>query len=323
MFAIEVLLTEQELTQEFLAALEKRYLPEKFFYWFPLSVQAWLDLCQDQAPYKNYARSFQLVAEHAAEIAREAAGPVEVVSLGAGQGDKDLLVLEALRACPERSRGVAGRAVRYRPVDASQALLELAVSRAARAGITVRGLKADIETSATFDALAASAAEHRLYLVLGNSLGVMDPLSFLEKLRRLLRPLDQLLLDAELFNPAATMAGYDNPVNRRFAFGPLASLGLVEGRDGELVFSSETDARLEGLHQVSKHFRAARRLEISVAGRTVALETGETVLMNCSWKYSRAALARLLGEAGGLASLREFRSPDQGFVLVLARPVQP
>src|SRR2546426_1239888 len=187
MLEIEVLVTEEKLAEEFLSSLERRYLAEKFFYWFPLSVKCWLDLCRTGQPYKNFSRSFELVARHAAEIAsRSPAGSVEVVALGSGQGDKDLLVLEALKA--------AGRKVQYRPVDSSQALLEMAVARARAAGFRARGLKADVEDPETTRLLAASAQAPRLYLLLGNSLGIIDPLHYLEALQTLLKP-DDLLLD--------------------------------------------------------------------------------------------------------------------------------
>lgn len=310
---IEILLTETELAEEFLAALEQRYLPEKFFYWLPLSVQAWLDLCQAERPYKNFSRSYQLVSKYAAEVAGRTVGDnVEMISLGAGQGDKDLLVLQALRA--------SGRLVRYRPVDSSQALLELACARAAEAGFAVRGLKADVGNARTAEVLAASAREPRLYLVLGNTLGVIDPLEFLKTLRVLLRHEDRLLVDGEIFDEQATMVGYDNAVNRRFAFAPLASVGLEEGRDGTLVFESDQDALREGLYLVGKYFRAARKLEIPVAGRRVALATGDEIKMNSSYKYSRAVFQKLFSETTGLEPLGEYLSEDEHFVMELVQP---
>ena len=102
MVHVEVLLTENELAEQFLAALRNRYLPEKFFYWFPLSVRAWLNLCNSAGPYRNFSRSYELIRKHAVEIAHQLTRPstkeLKVVGLGAGQGDKDLLLLEALRA---------------------------------------------------------------------------------------------------------------------------------------------------------------------------------------------------------------------------------
>ena len=85
-FQIEVRLTEAAIADEFLVALASRFLPERFFYWFPLSVRAWLSLCQD-GPYRNYARSDALVRAGVSQVAGALPeGPVEVVSLGAGQG---------------------------------------------------------------------------------------------------------------------------------------------------------------------------------------------------------------------------------------------
>src|SRR6266852_5142260 len=86
---VRSLLTEKELADEFVAAFASRLLPEKFFYWFPLSVRAWLDLCGD-GDYRNYVRSRSLIATSASELAVLApSGPLEMLSLGSGQGDKD------------------------------------------------------------------------------------------------------------------------------------------------------------------------------------------------------------------------------------------
>ncbi len=311
MIQVEVLLTENELAEEFLAALRQRYLPEKFFYWFPLSVKAWLELCQATESYKNFSRSHQLLSKHAEDIARRCAGEkMEVISLGAGQGDKDHIVLQTLRARATK--------IRYRPVDSSQALLEIALMRATKSGIAARGLKADLGNATTAAVLAASADEPRLYMILGNTLGVTDPPQFLQILRGLMRRKDHILLDGEIFDVQDTMRGYDNPVNRRFAFAPLASVGLEEGRDGVLVFESETDARLRGLHLVSKHFRATRRLEIPVAGQRVKLESGEKIAMNSSYKYSRTAFLEMVRETGRFQPLSEYLSEDEHFLMVLA-----
>ena len=95
---IEVRLTEAAIAEDFLTALANRYLPERFFYWFPLSVRAWLSLCQD-GPYRNYVRSNALVRASVSQVTGALPeGPVEVVSLGAGQGTKDFHVLTELAA---------------------------------------------------------------------------------------------------------------------------------------------------------------------------------------------------------------------------------
>jgi len=49
---IEVVLTEAEIVQELAEAVEGRDLPEKFFYWSPVSVRAWLALAAG-APFHD------------------------------------------------------------------------------------------------------------------------------------------------------------------------------------------------------------------------------------------------------------------------------
>ncbi len=318
MLAVDVLQTETELADEFVAAVESRYLPEKFFYWFPLSVKAWLDLCRGQQPYKNYSRSRELVQRVAKTLPAAWPGdpPSEVISLGAGQGDKDMLILQSL------TNGKGRQPLLYRPVDSSLPLLELAVQHALQQGVASRGLKADVasDVTAAFLSEGTRKSPPQLWLILGNSLGIIRPEKFLGVLSSLMRAEDRLLVDGEIYDRESTLAGYENPVNRRFAFAPLASIGLEEGRDGALVFEQQADTRIPGLQMVTKYFQAARRLELRLAGRQMALEAREKIEMNCSYKYSLKCFLGLLRNTGKFQILREELSADGRFAMVLAAP---
>src|SRR5213596_607888 len=308
---VHALVTENDLADEFVASFRARRLAEKFFYWFPLSVRAWLALCSDGA-YRNYVRSRSLIARSAGDLAGHfVPGPVEVLSLGAGQGDKDLLLLEALRA--------HGMRVAYLPVDTSQALLELACGGALAARFAAHGIKADF---ARPDHLAALAPDPetpaRLVLLLGNTLGAFDPLAAARQLRALLRPHDSLIVDGELYAAQHTVAGYDNPLNRRFAWAPLVAVGITE-QDGELVFEDGVDARLPGLHPLAKHFRATRDVVAQVGGESLMLSAGERLEMNHSYKYDADTFQRILAGAGLDARWRGL-SDDARFLMVLAGP---
>lgn len=310
MIPVQALLTENAIAEDFVSSLRARRLAEKFFYWFPLSVRAWLALCSDGA-YRNFVRSHSLIARSANDLGRLVpSGSLEVVSLGSGQGDKDLLLLEAFVA--------QGTHVRYTPVDASQALVEMACGRALEAGIWSLAIKADITLT---DHLAALAPDEdtppRLVLLLGNTLGAFDPEAGARTLRRLLRPEDLLIVDGEIYAGDQTVAGYDNPLNRRFAWAPLESVGISE-MDGEIVFEDETDGR-PGLHPLRKHFRAGREVTARVGGETLAIHAGERVEMNHSYKYASDAFLRILDEAG-LEVRWQGTSEDERFQMVLAAP---
>ncbi|MDH4066000.1 MAG: L-histidine N(alpha)-methyltransferase [Acidobacteriota bacterium] len=309
-----VLLTEDQLAGDFLAALERRELPEKYFYWFPTSVRAWLSLCGDGA-YRNYVRSHTLLQSRApGVVAHLPRGAITVISLGAGQGTKDLLVLDALRA--------SGRDPQYVPVDASQSLLEMACAAALEAGVPCLGIKADMADARHLAAVRDLAPRApRLVMLIGNTLGAFDPLQMAGELERLLGPEDHLLVDGEIFSETGTLAGYDNPLNRQFAFGPLRGLGLVEPEDGVLQFETSESDEHPGLYRVSKHFVPARDLTLSVAGETVRWAAGQRVEMNWSGKFSRETFLAILTEAG-LAPVVQEVSADERFVMVLAKPAR-
>ena len=309
MVPVQALLTENELAEEFVASFQARRLGEKFFYWFPLSVRAWLALCSDGA-YRNFVRSQSLIAQSGDDLARYIRpGPLEVLSLGAGQGDKDLVLLKALS-----DHGVR---IRYVPVDTSQALLEMACGGALAAGIPAQGIKADFTRA---DHLAALAADPetppRLVMLIGNTLGAFDPIAEARELRQLLRPGDLLIVDGEIYSGEQTVAGYDNPLNRRFAWAPLHSVGIRE-TDGELKFEDAADGRLPGLHPLRKHFRAGRAVAALVGGETLPLQAGDKLEMNHSYKYAEATFLRILTDAG-LAVRWQGKSDDRRFIMVLA-----
>jgi uncharacterized SAM-dependent methyltransferase len=278
-------------------------------------VRAWLDLCSDGA-YRNYVRSSRLVEAHAGditELASSRAAPQavrDVVSLGAGQADKDLTVLHALT-----SRGFSPF---YRPVDASQALLELACAAASEVGseVACEAVKADLSLPDHLGAVdAMRAGRPALWMLLGNTLGAFDALSLCAKLRRVVRPDDTLVLDAEILDAEATIAGYDNPLNRRFAFAPLAALGLAPA-DGELRFTLAEDQGSPGFWRLVKHFEAARDLRLRVGGEALELHAGERLHMGHSGKFSRDGFRSVLQDAG-FEPLVEWTSDDGHFAMSL------
>ena len=311
MIQIDILLSEDQIAQEFMDALERHDLPEKFFYWFPLSIRAWINLCGDGA-YRNYVRSHSVLQNHAAEIVSMLPSePIELISLGAGQGTKDFLIMEHLQK--------QGKYLNYRPVDASQGLLEIACQSAKDKNFACRGLKADLNNDSHLTEMQAILDEKpRLIMMLGNTLGAFDPLKFASKLDNIMRPQDFLILDGELFNQTDTLAGYDNPINRQFAFGPLSSVGLSEPNDGRLHIKTDVDNRQAGLYRIRKHFQASRDLKIMLAGETVQILSDTNIEMSWSYKYDRDALTGLI-TSSGMQLAAEYLSTDKRFLTLLVK----
>jgi hypothetical protein len=303
---VSVLLTEQEIAAQFADSLARGYLGEQFFYWLPLSVEAWVALCRSPE-YRNADRALTLLSRTAPRLAGLWREIDTLCGLGCGEGSKDRVLLDALQR------------PLYIGADFSQGLLELALACAAPAARAVQGFKLDVGSDQHLEALAAAVCQSgrsAVYTVLGNTLGAFDPDSFPARLRRLMRPGDRALFDGEIFAGDETLRGYDHPTNRRFAFAPLASLGLT-GSDGELRFELRPGAN--GLHEVVKYFVPGRHLDLKVGSRELRLRPGEPLRMSSSLKYDEPAFFERV-ERGGFRVEFSDRSGDGRFLLVAAAP---
>ncbi|MGH9492530.1 MAG: L-histidine N(alpha)-methyltransferase [Terriglobales bacterium] len=304
---MEVLLGEQEIASDLARAFGRRFLDERFFYWLPSSVQAWVELCS-AAEYRNANRALNLLREAAPSLPQGWPEMKTLCGVGCGEGSKDRVLLDAYAA--------QNSPLAYVAADFSQALIELALESAAPAARALRGVKLDVMRDQHLAALAVGE-NPCIYAVLGNTLGAFDPAAFPARLRRILKPADRVLFDGELFAGEETLRGYDNPSNRRFAFAPLAGLGLTED-DGDLRFELASGAG--GLHEVSKHFVARRDLELKIGGAAIAIAAGEKLRMSSSIKYADESVLRSRIEAGMFHVEHSWKSPDGKFVLAAAAP---
>lgn len=304
--AVEILLREEEIARQFAAALEQRHLDEQFFYWLPLSVQAWVNLCSG-SEYRNANRALMLMEKTAGGLAELWPHCDTLVSIGCGEGSKDAPLLAAFAA--------HNRKLDYVAADFSQGLLELALASNRGVAGRVRGVKLDVFRDDHLRALAPRGGGS-IYAVLGNTLGAFGATRFPARLRRLLRTQDRVLFDGEVFAGKETLRGYDNPVNRRFAFAPLAGIGLSES-DGELRF--ELQPGTNGVHEVTKYFVAARDLQVLAGGRSILIPAGERLRMSSSIKYDRQTFEELI-RRGGFRVERLKTSDDGHFLLAAAAP---
>src|SRR5580698_2965817 len=93
---IEVLLTEAEIANEFAESFEARDLPEKFFYWSSPSVKAWQALAARSE--EQLKGTWETLAQKAADLTKAFGKKVPVISFGAGDGQKDRVLIKALVA---------------------------------------------------------------------------------------------------------------------------------------------------------------------------------------------------------------------------------
>lgn len=297
---IEVLLTEAEIAQEFVEAIEARDLPEKFFYWTPHSVKRWKELSVRSED--SLKETWESLSAKAANLAQSFGDRVPVISLGAGDGLKDRVILKALVD--------AGREVKYFPVDASQTLLETACAGAEDDDIEVLGIKADIASHMHL-VLAADVSEApRLFLMVGNTLGGFDPMDQIQQVAEIIKKGDILVIDARLHDGSALPPRIEQ---QRFVFAALEAAGVTPD-DGEVEFNENRDDRLDGLYMVTRRFHASRDLRLQAAGTEVPVARGERILLNFRYLFTAEAFRWLLTEHAGLRVVGEMKSPDGRFI---------
>src|SRR5579883_530536 len=288
---VEVVLTESDIAQEFAEAIEARDLPEKFFYWFPRSAVEWAALASDKDLYGGLAATWKAIAAEVPALARSFPGKLPVISFGAGDGRRDCELIAAFKD--------TGSNCIYFPVDASQAMLELACASADDQDIEAVGIKADISSPVHLVYAADAAEPPRLLIMAGNTMASFDPLAEIRYLSQCMKPEDRLIVDGEIFHDELSMSRRDNPSVRRFLYSLLASVGIQE-EDGEIRFNLKRDERHAGLHLITRYFRAERDLTATVGGQKIPLQRGERIGLNFTYLYTPEAFDWLLREKGGL-----------------------
>jgi len=303
---VEILITESEIAQEFTESLQARDLPEKFFYWSPHSAARWRALAATPR-FADLGRSWAELACRAEPLVSHFPGAATVISFGAGDGSREVPVLDALRR--------SGREVRYFPVDASMTLLEMACLAGEDLEIDTLGIKADISSPAHL-VLASDAAEApKLLVMAGNTLGSFDPLDQIRHLAACLHEGDRLIVDAELYH-SANGSLQDDGAQRAFAFAPLAAICVGED-DGEVRFEQKHDERHSGFYLLTRHFRATRDLRLPLPAGEVMLERGERIGLNFHYLYTAQAFRWLLEKHARLKILDQITSPGGRFLTAI------
>jgi uncharacterized SAM-dependent methyltransferase len=307
---VEVVLTEADIAQEFVEAIEARDLPEKFFYWFPRSAVEWSALIGTAELYGGLENTWKELAAHSAALAQHFKGRAPFISFGAGDGRRDRMLMDAFKK--------SGCECFYFPVDASQAMLEMACAGADDEDIETVGIKADISSPIHLVYAADAAEPPRLFILSGNTMGSFDPLAEIRYLAQSMKAEDRLIIDGEIFDGQESMARRDNPAARKFLMTLLANVGIGED-EGELRFNLKRDDRHDGLHLITRSFRAERDLSATVAGREIPMQRGERIGMNFQYTYTPEAFRWLLSEQGGFQILAEYESPDARFLTAVCK----
>ena len=248
-------------------------------------------------PEYDLARNeFEILSENLDVIVAPLAGaPCTVVDLGAGDGHKTRVLLEALRArCP---------AVVYAPLDLSRAALDAAARRVRGEvpGVEVRPVLADWGRGLR---VLSSGEGAKLVLFLGSSVGNLehaDARALLRSLRGGLGRGDHALVGFDLVKPVEDLRrAYDDAegVTRAFNLNLLARANRELGADFDLGAWDHVATWDPARPAMESWLESRCRQEVRIAGRAFAFAPGERIHTEISCKYDEARIEEFRREAG-------------------------
>lgn len=246
----------------------------------------------------------RLLRRHSNAIAGMMSSPAIVAELGSGSGKKARWILEALaRRHPTT----------YHPIEISHAALVMAEHELDHLDrVSVLGFEAEYLDGLRLAATRRKFDQRLLVLFLGSSIGNFDTgpaESFLRSIRSILQPADALLLSTDLVKPVETLVrAYNDPIGVTAAFNLnlLARINRQLKADFDLSRFRHCAIYNSREHRVEMHLHSECRQSVAIpdAGVAIALERGETIWTESSYKYTP-------GDLDEMAEHSRFRCESQ------------
>ena len=295
-------------------ALTPKQLQSKYLY-DPLGSSLFEAICR--LPWYRITRSeSRLLRRHADAIVRTVRGGT-LVELGCGNGEKLIILAEALQA--------SGGSARVHLIDISSQALEQTERRLNRfEHFSVLGHQSTYEEGLRAAALDRSDESPVLVLFLGSNIGNFDPPAahgFIRRIREALRPGDVLLMGADLVKPERDLVlAYDDPLGVTAAFNRNLLVRINAELGGNFDLDSFThravwnaaEQRVE-MHLVSTR---AQRVRIEASGVAVDFAAGEHIWTESSYKYDLRQIEQM-GAQAGFHAARQWTDPEAAFALTL------
>jgi L-histidine Nalpha-methyltransferase len=246
----------------------------------------------------------RLLRQHSHEIIAHLRCPVVVAELGSGTGKKTRRILEAL--CRQQRTS-------YFPIEISAAALAMCKRELGDIErINIVGCEREYLDGLREAAKRRRPEEQMLVLFLGSTIGNFDHPAeeeFLQRVRRILRSGDALLLGTDLEKTTEELLqAYDDSLGVTAAFNLNLLARLNRELDANFVlphfqhvarFNAET-----GSVEMHLQSRQKQRVEIPAADLAVTFQEGETIWTESSHKYSCA-------EVREIAQVTGFRCDEQ------------
>jgi L-histidine Nalpha-methyltransferase len=301
----------------FYLSQQPRQLPSRYLY-DPLGSALFEAITR--LPWYHVTRAeLGLLRTHGHAILQRPEVPARLVELGSGSGEKLATLLAAGKP--------ADAQVDLHLIDVSHAALTAATQALAKvAGARVTAHQASYEDGLRDLPRSEKPQGRTLAMFLGSNIGNFDPGEsrlLLTRVRRTLVPGDELLIGVDLVKPERDLLlAYDDPLQVTAAFNRNLLVRINRELDGRIDLANfvhravwNADASRIEMHLVSTR---RQRLVIPGAGCDIAIEEGESIWTESSYKFDRERLRELLTSSGFVPDA-QWVDERAGFALTLAR----
>jgi Histidine-specific methyltransferase, SAM-dependent/TIR domain len=233
-----------DVKKEILRTIRRGHvLPTIYAYLTNAGYHNWLRLTEDPT-YQYYKDSLSLFSEHDEALAREIKSAVgrdeiDLISLGPGDGKKDVVMLKALAKVFKASD------LYYYPFDVNPSMISHAMTatrgvRPSLEDIQVKAILADFDSLPEFSGIYQYRKAPNVLSLLGNTLGNQpEDRGFLEQVYdQAMSVGDLLLLEVRRVSESNLLT----EANKEFDFGPLELLG-IKFDPKKLRYKTETTER--------------------------------------------------------------------------------
>jgi L-histidine N-alpha-methyltransferase len=242
----------------------------------------------------------EILRTHASEILATLGGPVWLLELGSGDGQKTRLVIEALLARQGK--------LEYVPVDISESAVE-ASSRSllfSYPDLRITGYIGEYQTALRKIREDRRAPGLTLVLFLGSTLGNLDPEErrvLLRDIRALLDPGEGFLLGVDLKKSESVLVpAYDDALGVTAAFNLNLLVRINRELGGEFDLGAFRHKAIynprEGRMEMHLESRRAQTVAIRSLRVEVPFAEGETIHTESSYKFDREQITALAADTG-------------------------
>jgi dimethylhistidine N-methyltransferase len=279
---------------EVIAGLSQRRkaLPPKYFY-DARGCALFEAICELPEYYLTRVET-ALMRDKSSEMARRLGPQCAVIEYGSGSGRKTRMLLEALAPAA------------YVAIDIARGQLEDTAAGIAREfpGLPVIAVCADYSRPFTLPAIDGSRPRRRVIYFPGSTVGnftIPEAAAFLRNAGAVAGAGGGLLIGVDLKKDAGRLnAAYNDArgVTAEFNLNLLARINRELGADFDLSAFRHLAFYDEALGRIEMHLESAKAQTVTIAGRPIRFDQGETIHTENSCKYSVREFQELAAGAG-------------------------